>query len=129
MIEAQDDPKNKRHVAASAFGMFPRMAMAALGANLSASFPERINSAGKLILTPGRSGLPDLCLERCVILRINKKFIYHMKEKWPRQPGTGRLVMTAAQQKIQIFWQLQLKLRSIAKKGIRSLRPLRRGAA
>ena len=99
MIEAQDDPKNKRHVAASAFGMFPRMAMAALGANLSASFPERINSAAKLILTPGRSGLPDLCLERCVILRINKKFIYHMKEKWPRQPGTGRLVMTAAQQK------------------------------
>ena len=96
MIEAQDDPKlkNKRHVAA-AFGMFPRMAMAALGANLSASFPERINSAAKLILTPGRSGLPDLCLERCVILRINKKFIYHMKEKWPRQlqPRTGRLVM------------------------------------
>jgi hypothetical protein len=75
------------------------MAMAALGANLSASFPERINSAAKLILTPGRSGLPDLCLERCVILRINKKFIYHMKEKWPRQPGAGRLVMTAAQQK------------------------------
>ena len=68
---------HKRHVAASAFGMFPRMAMAALGANLSASFPERINSAAKLILTPGRSGLPDLCLERCVILRINKKFIYH----------------------------------------------------
>ena len=103
MIEAQDDPncknKSSRHVAASAFGMFPRMAMAALGANLSASFPERINSAAKLILTPGRSGLPDLCLERCVILRINKKFIYHMKEKWPRQPGTGRLVMTAAQQK------------------------------
>ena len=56
------------------------MALTLLGNNLASSFCERINSAGKLVMTDGRTLLSKNHLEMLVALRINKKFMYHMKK-------------------------------------------------
>jgi hypothetical protein len=66
------------------FGYLPKMAMALLGNNLASSFCERINSAGKLVMTDGRTLLSKQHLEMLVALRINKKFMYHMKKKYKK---------------------------------------------
>ena len=62
------------------YGYLPMMALALLGNNLASSFCERIHSAGKLVMTDGRTLLSKNHLEMLVALRINKKFMYHMKK-------------------------------------------------
>ena len=50
---------------------------------MASSFCERINSVAKAVLTEGRTLLSEEELEMVVVLRVNKKFIAHMKEKHP----------------------------------------------
>ena len=59
------------------------MQYAYCGDNMASSFCERINSVAKAVLTEGRTLLSEEELEMVVVLRVNKKFIAHMKEKPP----------------------------------------------
>ena len=82
-MDAQADPKCAHHMAAHKFGFFFALAEAHLGANLAASYVERVNSAANLIMTDGCTLLGHLTLERCVILRMNKVWMYFMKDNFP----------------------------------------------
>ena len=64
------------------YGFLPKLALSVIGKNQSSSFCERINSAGKLVMTDGRTLLGKKHLEMCVVLRINKKFMQYMKKKY-----------------------------------------------
>lgn len=66
----------------SQYGFLPKLALSVIGKNQSSSFCERINSAGKLVMTDGRTLLGKKHLEMCVVLRINKKFMKYMKKKY-----------------------------------------------
>ena len=48
-----------------------------LGALVSQSFAERMNSAGKQIVRDNRNSLSDDLIEKLVVLRMNKRFIDH----------------------------------------------------
>ena len=65
------------------FGYLPDLALAYIGANLASSFCERVNSAAKLIITHDRTVLGDRHLEMLCVLRMNKDFIYWMRDKHP----------------------------------------------
>ena len=68
--------------AASLYGHLPAMAKVTCGNKPASSFCERVNSAAKLIMTDGRTLLPQEELEMCTVLRINRKFMIHMKEHY-----------------------------------------------
>ena len=69
------------------------MQYAYCGDNMASSFCERINSVAKQVLTEGRSLLSEEELEMVVVLRVNKKFMEHMKAKHPELVRQVRAAM------------------------------------
>ena len=66
------------------FGLLPLMCKVSkcqLGALMSQSFAERMNSRGKLIVTENRTCLKHSTLEKLVVLKMNKMFIKHCCQK------------------------------------------------
>ena len=66
------------------FGLLPLMCKVSkcqLGALMSQSFAERMNSRGKLIVTENRTCLKHSTLEKLVVLKMNKMFIKHCRQK------------------------------------------------
>ena len=57
------------------------MQYAYCGDNMASSFCERINSVAKQVLTEGLIFLSEEELELVVVLRVNKKFMAHLKAK------------------------------------------------
>ena len=54
-----------------------------IGALLSASFCERINSCANQIVTTGNTSLGDDLVDKMVVLRINRNFMKFMQLKYP----------------------------------------------
>lgn len=66
------------------FGLLPLMCKASkcqLGALISQSFAERMNSRGNLIVTENRTRLKHTTLEKLVVLKMNTPFIKHCRQK------------------------------------------------
>ena len=85
------------------YGFLPKMAIASrgsIGALMSASFCERINSCSNLVVTEGNSVLgPDL-VEKVVMLRMNQGFIEMMRREYPqaltlKYPKVGTILSPA----------------------------------
>jgi len=75
----KDDPDRKK------YGYLPLMAThsrGSIGSLLSSSFAERINSAANLVLTKGNSVLDPVTVDMLVVLRMNRSFMQHMREKY-----------------------------------------------
>lgn len=66
---------------AGKYSMLPHMALAETGSTLSASYVERVNSAGKKVMPKGRSILGDDICEMTVMLRMNEKFFLRFEEQ------------------------------------------------
>jgi len=54
-----------------------------IGALLSASFCERINSCTKQIVTAGNTSLGDNLVDKTTVLKMNKNFIKFMNLNYP----------------------------------------------
>ena len=68
------------------FGYLPKMATTcegSIGALLSASFCERINSCANQIVTTGNTSLGDDLVDKTVVLRMNKIFMKFMHLEYP----------------------------------------------
>ena len=68
------------------FGYLPKMATTcegSIGALLSASFCERINSCANQIVTTGNTSLGDDLVDKMVVLRMNRNFMKFMQLKYP----------------------------------------------
>ena len=66
------------------FGLLPLMCKVSkfqLGSLMSQSFAERMNSRGKLIVTENRACLKYNSLKKIVVLKMNKIFIKHCRQK------------------------------------------------
>ena len=69
------------------FGLIPSMALSSfgqLGALNAESFAERVLSTANDVLTEGKSILGHEEVEMLVLLRINKKFMKSMREKYSK---------------------------------------------
>jgi len=76
---AREDPERKR------FGFLPLMASCSdgeLGALNAESYAERIISCANLIVDDGNTLLGDDVLEKLVILRMNRDFMFHMRQHY-----------------------------------------------
>jgi len=75
------------------FKLLPLMAKCSkfqLGALVSQSFAERMNSAGKNIVTDNRTNLDQDMIDKLVILRMNKRFMeYARQERARKKQRTG----------------------------------------
>lgn len=85
------------------FGYLLKMAttsQGSIGALLSASFCERINSCANQVLTSGNSSLGPALIDKIVVLRMNKKFMKFMRRSYPgvlnqKFPSFGTVVSVA----------------------------------
>ena len=71
------------------FGYLPQMATTSrgsIGAYLASSVCERINSAANQILTKGNTLLSSAEVNMPVVLRMNRRFMVHMREHHPEVP-------------------------------------------
>ena len=64
------------------YGYLPLLSETLLGSMLASSYVERVNSQAKLVMTTGRTLLAADELENVVMLRMNREFMLHMKEKY-----------------------------------------------
>ena len=64
------------------YGYLPLLLETLLGSMLASSYVERVNSQAKLVMTTGRTLLAADELENVVMLRMNREFMLHMKEKY-----------------------------------------------
>ena len=64
------------------YGYLPLLSETLLGSMLASSYVERVNSQAKLVMTTGRTLLAADELENVVMLRMNRDFMLHMKEKY-----------------------------------------------
>ena len=67
-----------------AFGYIPKLALTLLGAAISASYVERVNSAGKKVYPVIRKMLDLNVCEMLVILRMNREFFTCFEKQHPR---------------------------------------------
>lgn len=67
------------------YGYLPHLALCYIGNNLASSFCERVNSCAKLIMGHDRTLLGDKHLEMLCFLRMNRTFIYYLKQKYPER--------------------------------------------
>ena len=49
----------------------------------ASSFVERVNSAGKIVLNESNIKMKEDKVEKRVMLRMNRKWMYHMKSTYP----------------------------------------------
>ena len=64
------------------YGYLPLLLETLLGSMLASSYVELVNSQAKLVMTTGRTLLAADELENVVMLRMNREFMLHMKEKY-----------------------------------------------
>jgi hypothetical protein len=64
------------------YGYLPLLSETLLGSMLASSYVERVNSQAKLVMTTGRTLLAADELEIVAMLRMNRDFMLHMKEKY-----------------------------------------------
>ena len=70
------------------FKLLPLMAKCSkfqLGALVSQSFAERMNSAGKHIVTDNRTQLDQDMIDKLVILHMNKRFMEYSRQECARK--------------------------------------------
>ena len=97
------------------FGYIPIMATTckgSIGALLSASFCERINSCANQIFTAGNTSLEDDLVDKTVVLRMNKNFMKFMNLNYPwilkqRFPTFGTVISVAdnGQDDVEMDWE------------------------
>ena len=63
-------------------GYLPPLSETLLGSMLASSYVERVNSQAKLVMTTGRTLVAADELAMVVMLRINRRFMAYMKEKY-----------------------------------------------
>jgi len=66
------------------FAKLPRFAKTRIGNLLASSYCERMISAGNLVMPKGRTVLSDDLLHKVVLLKMNRKFMEHMKKTYPQ---------------------------------------------
>jgi len=94
------------------FGYIPIMATTykgSIGALLSASFCERINSCTKQIVTAGNTSLGDNLVDKTTVLKMNENFIKFMNLNYPwileqRFPTFGTVSSVADNEKMMSRW-------------------------
>ena len=89
----ESDPDRKK------FGYLPFMAthsVASVGSLLSASFCERINSAGALILNKGNTLLASDELSKLAVLRVNRKWMVWARSRYGKKVSKQTFNMTLA---------------------------------
>ena len=69
------------------FGRFPLFALTRTGNLLASGFCERMISAGNLVMPKGRTVLSDVVLRKTVLLKMNRKYMEHMKKEHPELAG------------------------------------------
>jgi len=83
-----------------------------IGALLSASFCERINSCANQIVTVGNTSLGDDLVDKSTVLRMNKIFMTFMNLNYPwilkqRFPTFGTVISVAynEQDDVEMDWE------------------------
>jgi hypothetical protein len=76
------------------FGHFPDLAThskANVGRLAASSFCERVNSAGKIVFGKGNLKMKSEKIEERVMLRMNRKWVAHMRRYYP-ECNSGRIL-------------------------------------
>jgi len=85
---------HERPDSANLFGDFPKLATHSkgnVGRLAASSFCERANSAGKIVFGKGNLRMKPAKIEERVMLRMNRKWVSHMRRHYP-ECNSGRIL-------------------------------------